>query len=186
MAQLPGFLLEFSRLWRMFIHVQTNEDAALNPQRLHHLEDDLRASELQYRLLFENNPVPITVFDAKSLQFLAVNDAALRHYGFTRDEFLKMTLAEIALPEEIPAFLDKLARPDPKTARAGIWRHRKKDGRLCEMEITSHPVTIAGSDAWLTLAMDATERLNLEAQFRQSQKMESVGQLAGGIAHDFN
>jgi two-component system cell cycle sensor histidine kinase/response regulator CckA len=149
-------------------------------------EEALRASENQYRLLFENNPTPVFVFAAGTLEFLAVNPAALQDYGYSPIEFLGMNLKDLALGDEIPAFLDRLTHLAPGTGTAGIWRHRRKDGKLCEMEITAHSLIFAGKQAWLALAFNVTERLNLEAQLRQSQKMESVGQLAGGIAHDFN
>jgi two-component system, cell cycle sensor histidine kinase and response regulator CckA len=149
-------------------------------------EEALRASENQYRLLFENNPTPVFVFAAGTYEFLAVNEATIRHYGYAPVQFLSMTLKDLALPEEIPLFMDRLARLKDGSGHAGIWRHRKQDGKLSEMEITCHSLKFAGKEAWLALAFNVTERLSLEAQLRQSQKMESVGQLAGGIAHDFN
>ncbi|HXC98783.1 MAG TPA: PAS domain S-box protein, partial [Verrucomicrobiae bacterium] len=142
----------------------------------------LRASENLYRLLFESNPTPTLLYEQESLAFLSVNEAAVRHYGFTRGEFAAMNLEHLALPGEIPLFVQKLSSLTAEAGNSGIWRHRKKDGKLAEMEITSHPVVLAEKKAWLSLAVDVTERLSLEAQLRQSQKMESVGQLAGGIA----
>ena len=149
-------------------------------------EEALRASENHYRLLFEANPTPVYVFDAETLAFITANEAAVLHYGYSREEFSTMTLRDIALIEEIPAFLQRLSRLTATAGNSGVWRHRKKNSRLCEMEITTHSLVLGGKNAWLSLAINVTERLSLEAQLRQSQKMESVGQLAGGIAHDFN
>ncbi|MGP8201005.1 MAG: response regulator [Limisphaerales bacterium] len=175
--------------WRLVRESESHFDnlEALIKDRTRELEQSIaqiKSSENQYRLLFESNPTPICTFDQETLAFLAVNEAAVQHYGHSRSDFLKMTLRDIALPEEIPGFLDKLSKWTPDTACSGVWRHRTKSGKLIEMEITSHP--LGTEKQWLSLAVDVTERLNLEAQLRQAQKMESVGQLAGGIAHDFN
>jgi PAS domain S-box-containing protein len=147
---------------------------------------ELRASEENYRLLFETNPHPMWVYETETLRFLAVNQAAIAHYGFTRDEFLSMTLREVRPSEEVPALLAALWNERGRDQRRLKTVHRKKSGELIDVEIISHRLPHGGRPARLVVANDITEHLRLEEQFRQAQKMEAVGHLAGGIAHDFN
>jgi two-component system cell cycle sensor histidine kinase/response regulator CckA len=147
-------------------------------------EEAHRASEEQYRLLFDDNPYPMWVFDVESLAFLAVNDAAVRHYGWTREEFLRLRLTDIRPPETLPAFRQDVEEGGHD--RAGLWRHLKKDGSEIDVEIVARSITFEGRRARLTLAADVTEKTLLQARLVTAQKMEAVGQLAGGIAHDFN
>lgn len=146
----------------------------------------LRDSEQQYRLLFESNPHPMWVFDQQTLAFLAVNDAAVRHYGYSRDEFRDLTIKDIRPPEDVQALQEHLEARPPGRGSAGTWRHQKKDGTVITVEITSHDLVWQHGPARMVLAVDVTERRSLERQLQQAQKMEAVGHLAGGVAHDFN
>ncbi|MBC7901396.1 MAG: PAS domain S-box protein, partial [Saprospiraceae bacterium] len=106
----------------------------------------LRNSEEQHRLLFENNPQPSYIWDIETLAFIAVNDATVRQYGYSREELLtKMTLKDIRLPEDVPDFLERISKkaPERQTILAP-FRHRKKDGTLIDVEVTSHILNFNG------------------------------------------
>jgi two-component system, cell cycle sensor histidine kinase and response regulator CckA len=156
-------------------------------------EEAAHDSEARYRLLFESNPFPMWVYDLETLSFLAINDAAVHSYGYSREEFLAMTIKDIRPAEDVPTLLDNVTKGFAGLNEAGVWRHRKKDGTIIDAEITSYPLHFAGRRAELVLANDITKRKQTEEalrrseeQLRQAQKMEAVGKLAGGIAHDFN
>jgi PAS domain S-box-containing protein len=149
-------------------------------------ETALRESEERYRLLFEGNPLPMWLYDSETLQFLAVNEAAVQHYGYTRGEFLAMTVADLHLQEDLPAVL-KLVKDGPvKPKRTSEWRHRRKDGTIIQVEIISCPLMSGGRKARLVLTTDITEKKMLEEKFLHAQRLESIGLLAAGIAHDLN
>jgi two-component system, cell cycle sensor histidine kinase and response regulator CckA len=131
------------------------------------LGQSLERSEERYRLLFEASPLPMWVYDVDTRRFLAVNGAAVAHYGYTAAEFLGMAVDDLL---EAP----------------GSPRHQTKDGTLIEVEVSEGRVEFNGRPAALALVNDVTERQALEDRLVQAEKMEAIGRLAGGVAHDFN
>jgi PAS domain S-box-containing protein len=133
------------------------------------IEEALRKSEMQYRLLFESNPQPMWVYDVETLRFLAVNEAAIQRYGYSRTDFLEMTIADIRPAEDGQLLSDYLASDDAEIEHAGEWRHRKKDGTVIHVEITASRLTFAGRRAEFVLAQDITERKQAETALRISE-----------------
>ena len=132
-------------------------------------QEALRNSETRYRLLFESNPLPVWVYDLETLGFLAVNNAAINHYGYSREEFLRMTLKDIRPPEDVPLLLERLSKPGSGFRSSDVcWRHRKKDGTIIHVEITCHSFVFAGRDAEVVLAFDITERKHNEQASREA------------------
>ncbi|MCA1732434.1 MAG: PAS domain S-box protein, partial [Acidobacteria bacterium] len=107
-------------------------------------------------------------FDLDTLAFLEVNDAAVDHYGYRRDEFQAMTIADIRPSEDVPRLLAHLsAVGNIDFDNAGTWKHRTKDGAIIDVEIVSHLFEFGGRRAKLVAALDITERLRAEESLRQ-------------------
>ena len=141
-------------------------------------EVELRASEERYRLLFKNNPHPMWVYDLETLEFIAVNQAAIKHYGYTRDEFLNMTIADIRPPQELSRLLENISQVDAGIDFAGVWEHQKKDGTIIEVEITSYTMIFDSRNAELVLAHDVTDRLQAEAELYKAKEAAEAANLA--------
>ncbi len=125
-----------------------------------------QAAEDSYRHLFSNNPAPMWVYDTETLGFLAVNDAAVASYGYSREELLSMTIRDIRPPEDLAA-LEAAVASAPVIERSGPWRHRKKSGELIDVEVTSHQLTFQGRPARFVMAENITQRRAYERQLRE-------------------
>lgn len=136
----------------------------------HRSQRVLQKSEEEYRLLFKANPCPMWLCDQETLQFLAVNDAAVHHYGYTREEFLAMSAKQIRAPDAVPALLDHLANTPGAHANAGVWQHRKKHGAVIDVDVTWHKVEFGGRPSFLVLANDVTEKKRSEMVVRESEQ----------------
>ncbi|MFI5356829.1 MAG: PAS domain S-box protein [Opitutales bacterium] len=146
----------------------------------------LSLSEERYRLLFDHNPLPMWLYDVETLQFLAVNEAAVAGYGFTREEFTNLTVESIRPAEDRASFLAQLAQINALPRDARESRHLRKNGAIFPVAIVSRPMEFHGRPARLVVAEDLTEKKALEEQFLRAQRLESLGMLASGIAHDLN
>ncbi len=146
------------------------------------VEEVLREGESRYRLLFESNPTPMWVYDLEDLRFLAVNDMAVEQYGYSREEFLSMTIKDIRLPEDVESLVASVRAPRQMIEHSGVWRHRAKDGRILYVEITSHSLEFSGRPAVLVMASDITKRrqdqealIAAEAKYRGLVEQSLVG-----------
>ncbi|MEX2592306.1 MAG: PAS domain S-box protein [Anditalea sp.] len=122
----------------------------------------LRESEKRYRDLFHLSPQPMFLYDLETMKFLDVNDAAIQHYGFSRQEFLSMTIREIRPPEDLPLVekrINKL-RQSNKGFTQNIVRHKKKNDEVIKVDLQSNIIEYEGRKAEVVLANDITERLN--------------------------
>ena len=130
-------------------------------------EEALRTAEEQYRLLFENSPQPMWVVDRETLRYLAANDAAVEHYGYSRDEFLSMHVGQLRPAEDFAAVQRAIPNVNAGLEKHGLWRHLKKDGTLIHVDIATHTLTFKGRSAWLVLAYDVTDRLRAVETLRK-------------------
>jgi PAS domain S-box-containing protein len=137
-------------------------------------EAAVRESERQYRLLFASNPHPMWVYDLETLRFLAVNDAAISRYGYSREEFLAFTIRDIRPAEDVPRLMANLRTEKAPFQDSGVWRHMKKDGTVIEVEITSHTLVFDGREAELVLAVDVSKRRQAEQRLQHINRVYAV------------
>jgi PAS domain S-box-containing protein len=148
------------------------------------------SAERNYLSLFEGSPLPIMVVDPTTGKFLEVNDSAATAFAYSREELIELTTADLFSPknEQEAAQVEAARNRAVGKSYAGFGpvSVHKKDGTLMRVIVSSYEVTFAGRPARVSMVEDVTEKEKLERQINQSQRLESLGQLAGGVAHDFN
>src|SRR5579864_7074693 len=132
--------------------------------RVRTAEEQLWKSQLQYRSFFEANPLPCCVFDTSDLSILTVNAAALQHYGYSREEFMAMTLREFSVPDEQAAFLKALGEDASSKHSLRTWKHVTKNGMLIDVDVSWAPLELNGKNVRLAILQDVTERLALQVR----------------------
>lgn len=132
-------------------------------------------SGAQYQLLFENNPYPMLVLDKETFAFLTVNSAAIHHNGYSREEFLSMTIKDICPPEKIPEIIEYLTceHTSSNSISIAVWRHRTKDGALIDVEITKSNVLFNGRESILIVARDITVQKRTEEKLKKYELLFS-------------
>lgn len=129
---------------------------------------ELYLSESKYKILFESSPMPMWMFARPGLNFIAVNNAAIEHYGYTREEFFSMNSQDIRPGEEVERYLAFTTSDVSKQYAQGVWRHRKKNGEIISVEIHAHDVMYNDQSVRLVLINDVTEKLKVEEKLKET------------------
>lgn len=145
----------------------------------------LTKSEEKYRTLFYKSPLPSWLYDLDSLHFVDVNEAAVKHYGYTRNEFLSMTIKDIRPREDIAALLDDIAqiKSDSDISRYSNWRHQKKDGEILIVETTAHSLNQDGKRQRIVIVNDITQKMKMEQKLLENQATLKEAQAIGRIGY---
>lgn len=133
--------------------------------------DHLKKSEEQYKYLFHNNPLPMWAYETVNQRFLMVNEAAINHYGYTEEEFLNMSLADIRPAENLKSNKKPVADEKDILHQNQSVRHHKKNGEIIDVEIVNHSIWIDGFEAVLAVVNDVTTRNKARKQLRESERM---------------
>jgi two-component system cell cycle sensor histidine kinase/response regulator CckA len=165
---------------------RANEALQQELARRQHAEGLLQDSESQYRFLFTENPQPMWVFDLKQCRFLAVNRAALRHYGHSPEEFMRLTPQDLLPSEQVEAFNQEISQSCAHAETRSCWQHYRKDQALIDVELSMRDLDYAGVPARLVVMNDLTQRRRLESETFRAHKMEMIARISGGVAHRFN
>ncbi len=132
-------------------------------------QEALRESEQRYRTLFDANPLPMWVYDFESLRYIAVNDAAIRHYGYSRDEFLAMSVGDLRPAEDVETVIAEVPGLPPVHGPAP-YRHVIRSGAIIDVDVSSFAFETGDRRARLVIAQDVTERRRAEQRIRESEE----------------
>jgi PAS domain S-box-containing protein len=141
------------------------------------------SAEPRYRQLFESSPMPLWVYDLETLKILDVNEVACVKYGYSRDEFLAMSILDIRPEEDAGAVIASVRETPPDVFNSGIWRHRLRDGRVIDVEVTSHEMTYMGRATRFVCPIDVTERMRAEKKLRRREAALRRAQAVARLAH---
>jgi two-component system cell cycle sensor histidine kinase/response regulator CckA len=142
---------------------------ALAAEKQRAAEAELARADARYRELFHHSPHPEWVFDEETLCLLDVNETALKEYGFTREEFLALTIADLRPAEDAPR-LRAFLREAAAELRQSVWRHRRKDGSLIDVDVTGRPIMFGDRRARLVVARDVTAHQRLIETLAESEE----------------
>jgi PAS domain S-box-containing protein len=134
------------------------------------IKESLRLSEQQYRTLFDSNPLPCWIYDLETQKFLEVNEAAIKHYGYTHDEFLQLTIFDIQAEENIEKLKKRTLNRVQKTYSLNNWQHKLKNGRIIFVDLRINCINYHGKEANLVVAHDVTPKVVTENELRKSNE----------------
>ncbi len=138
----------------------------------------LEESEKTYKMMFHDNPHPMFVYDLDSLKFIDVNNTAINFYGYSREEFLQMTIKDIRPVEDVPALLENIETHNEEYQNTKYWRHMKKDGSIVYVDVSSHSFNYGNSNSRLVLVTDVTQRYLAEQKLLEAKdKAEKADKL---------
>lgn len=145
----------------------------------HKAGEALKQSERKYKLLFESNPMPMWMVSLNDFRIIDVNESAMKHYGYTKEEFLQLNIKEMRPPEDVAKLELELQSHVPGISNRGVWKHKKSDGSIISIEAHAYDFVYEGEKARLLLANDITEKIFAEEKLQHSY--QEIRQLASHL-----